>query len=381
MFGAQRTLLTLLSDIDRDVFSPMLVVPYDGPLSRAASELGIPVFVRRLVHWIPGLNGTSARKRLGHLYRVLRTLSSRCRALESLIGEHDVGIVYTNTVTCVEGAIAAQRARKPHIWHIHERIRGNSDIIPLLPHRLYCAAVKSLSSTIVFSSKALAGDYPELSEKASVVYNGIPDSSARVKGAARREVIRDLGIDDHAKLVAVVGALNPGKDHLTFLAAANQVVKLVDEAIFLIAGRGSERYTRIIRDRIRDLHLEKRVRLLGWRDDIHDLMSAIDLLVISSEHESFGLTAVEALAAGTPVVSTRCGGPEEILVDGVTGLLVPAKDPEKMADAIGRMLRDPERARRYGDAGRKHVTEHFSAEKYVQGIQQVLRDTAASKGK
>jgi hypothetical protein len=92
MFGAQRTLLTLLSDIDRDIFSPMLVVPYDGPLSRAASELGIPVFVRRLVHWIPGLNGTSARKRLGHLYRVLRTLSSRCRALESLIGEHDVGV-------------------------------------------------------------------------------------------------------------------------------------------------------------------------------------------------------------------------------------------------------------------------------------------------
>ena len=376
--GAQRTLLTLLSAIDRRVCSPLLLVPYDGPMNRAAAELGIPVFVERLVHWIPGFFVSSKRQRLRHLYLFFRSLRSRCRAIERLIVEQGVDLVYTNTVTCVEGAIAARRTRKPHVWHIHEHILGNGGIATLLPFRVYCTTIKFLSRAVIFCSRALASDYPQLSGKASIVYNGLPIPPLRDRIAVRAKVTNELGIVGGAKIVAMVGALHPGKDHETFLSSAEQVARSVEDVIFLIVGAGSERYTNAIRRRIRDLQLDSRVRLLGWRDDILDLMAASDVLVVSSEKESFGLTAIEALAVETPVVSTRCGGPEEILEDGVTGLLVPVKDPRAMAEAIVRLLSDPVFARRMGASGRIHVSEHFGVDRYVQGIQRVIQEASST---
>lgn len=374
--GAQRTLLTLLTAIDRRACSPLLLVPYDGPMNRAAAELGIPVFVERLVHWIPGFFVSSRRQRLRHLYLFFRSLRSRCRAIERLIVKQGVDLVYTNTVTCVEGAIAARRTRKPHVWHIHEHISGNGGIATLLPFRVYCETIKFLSRAVIFCSRALASDYPRLSGKTSIVYNGLPLPPLRDRIAARAEVTNNLGILTGAKIVTMVGALHPGKDHETFLSSAEQVARSVEDVYFLIVGRGSERYTNIIRQRIRDLQLESRVRLLGWRDDVPDLMAASDVLVVSSEKESFGLTAIEALAVETPVVSTRCGGPEEILEDGVTGLLVPVKDPLAMAGAIVRLLSDPILARRLAASGRIHVSEHFGVDRYVKGIQRVIQEAS-----
>lgn len=381
MWGATKALLTLLSSIDRRVFSPLLVVPYDGPMIRAAAKLGIPVFVERLVPWVSKRLVSTKQQRLGHLYRFLRTLHARCRAIERLIAEHGAHLVYTNTVTCVEGAIAAQRTGKPHIWHIHEHILRNKELLPLLPHRLYCEAVEFLSSSVILCSRSLARDYPRLSRKSSIVYNGFPCPPLRDRLAARAQMIKAFGIDAGAKLVAVVGALHPGKDHLTFLAAAEQVARRVEEAVFLIVGTGSESYTNLIRQRIRDLQFDSKVRLLGWRDDIPDLLAAIDVLVISSEQESFGLTAIEALAMETPVVATRCGGPEEVVADGDTGLLVPVKDPRAMADAIVRLLMDPKFARRLGVIGREYVSEHFGVDRYVQSIQQVIQGAVVLRSK
>ena len=376
MYGAQRTLLTLLSGIDRSVFTPLLVVPYEGPMNRAAAELRIPVFVMQLVHWIPGSFVSSRRQRLKYLYRFFQTLRHRCEAIEKLITENRVDLVYTNTVTCAEGAIAAKRTGKPHVWHIHEHILRNGELVPLLPYRLYCLGVKFLARSVIFCSKALAGDYPLLSRKASIVHNGLPQPPLPDRIAARRKLINEIGIDAGAKIVALVGAMNPAKDHLTFVTAAEQVARGVDEVVFLIIGSmfGFESYSNRIRQRIKDLQLDSRVRFLGWRDDIHDLLAASDVLVISSEQESFGLTAIEALTMETPVVATRCGGPEEVIVDGVTGFLVPVKDPRAMADAIMRLLLDQNLAHRMGVNGRIHVTEHFGVDRFVQGVQRVMQE-------
>ncbi|NJD63408.1 MAG: glycosyltransferase family 4 protein [Deltaproteobacteria bacterium] len=380
MWGAQRTLLALLSGIDRSVCSPLLILPYDGPMRRRAEELRIPVFETPLVHWIPVSAGMSARRRVRHLSRFLKTLRSRCGAIERLIADHGIDLVYTNTVTCAEGAIAARNTRIPHVWHIHEHLAGNRELAPLFPRRAYCAAVGSLSKSVVFCSRSLARAYPQLARKASVVHNGLAVPPVRDRDAARAEANRTLDLDPGAKLVAAAGALHPGKDYLTLLDAAQQVALSGAETVFLIAGAGSESYTGMLRERIEELRLGSRVRLLGWRDDLQDLLAAVDVLVISSVQESFGLTAIEALAAETPVVSTRCGGPEEILENGSAGLLVPVKDPMAMADAIVRLLRDPELRRRMGERGRARVIEHFGVDRYVRELQRVILGTAAPSG-
>lgn len=372
--GAQRTLLTLLTAIDRSMCTPMLVIPSEGALGRAAGELEIPVFIESLVYWVPCLHFSTSRQRLRHLYYFFRTLNTRSKAIERLIVEHGIDLVYTNTVTCVEGAIAAWRTRKSHVWHIHEPILGNSDLAPLLPYRLYSMAIDFLSEAIIFCSKSLANDYPELSGKASIVYNGLPIPSVRNRSFARMEITKKLDINAGAKIVAVVGGLQPRKDHLMFLDAAKLVTLDTEDAVFLIVGSGSEEYTNFIRERVSALQLDSRVRLLGWWEgDIHDFLAAIDVLVISSEQESFGLTAIEALAMETPVIATRCGGPEEVVTNGLTGLLVPVKDSIAMADAITKLLMEPELARKLGIMGREYVSETFGVDRYIKSIQMVIQ--------
>jgi glycosyltransferase involved in cell wall biosynthesis len=381
LFGAQRILLTLLKDIDRRVCTPHLLVPYEGPMVGMAVEAGIPVFIENIVHWIPGAHVATRRQRLRYLYGFLRTLHARGRAIEKLIAEQRIDLVYTNTVTCAEGAIAARRSSKPHIWHIHEHILRNGDLSPLAPYGIYCAAMDALSDSFIFCSKAVACDYPRLHEKATVVYNGVSMEQLRDRGAAREKLAGEFGLDPAAMVVGVAGALQPGKDLLTFLAAAEQLARSFGDVVFLIAGKGDGGYTDLLSRRIEELRLDSKVMLLGWRDDLRDILAATDVLVISSEQESFGLTAVEALAAETPVVATRCGGPEEVVKEGETGFLVPVKDPRAMADAVARLLRDKDLARRMGVAGGLHVSKYFGVGKFVKCIEQIIRGASSPHGR
>jgi len=380
MAGAQRTLLTLLTAIDRRRFEPYLVVPNAGALSSAAEKLGIPVFVRHLVHWLPGAHTVPRRRRFRHLVKSGGTLRARSWAIAHLILRNEIDLVYTNTATCVEGAIAARMTGRPHVWHIHEPVLNNSELRPVLPFSVYSWSIGMLSDSVIFCSDVLAKCYPALTRKAVVVHNGLPFSALPDRARARRLVEQHLGIGPNRKIVAVIGVLQPRKDHLTFLAAAQQVLKSVGEVTFLIVGSGTDMYTEVIRNEINSLGLASSVNLTGWwpEEQFGDLLAAIDVLVISSEQESFGLTAIEALAMETPVVATRCGGPEEVIEHGRTGLLVPVRDPVAMSEAIVRLLQDPELARALGVAGNQDVRARFSVDRYVSGIEEVLRRATAS---
>ena len=101
------------------------------------------------------------------------------------------------------------------------------------------------------------------------------------------------------------------------------------------------------------------------------------MLVVASDQEPFGRTVVEAMATGLPVVATRCGGPEEIIVDRETGLLVPLDDPRAMADAVEAVVRDPDLARKMGQAGRRRAEASFSLKAYANAAQDVLRQVAS----
>lgn len=375
MAGAQQTLLTLLEGLDRNLFHPYLVVPYEGELAEQVSKMGIPVTIRQILHWAPCVANVRHSERWPHLWRSLKSARARTWAIASLIERHAIDLVYTNTVTCVEGALAARMTGKPHVWHIHEPLAGNSELMPLLPMWLYSAVIRLLSTRIIFPSYALAQSYPTLRSKGSIVHNGLRLPSKRDRASARTEVAAWLGIDPAKQWVAVVGAIQPRKDHYTFLGAAKTVLGNIDGVHFLIIGSGAQHLTKQLQEQVRVMGLADRVSLAGrWPGSIDTVLSAIDVLVISSEQESFGLTAIESLAVETPVVSTRCGGPEEIIEDGKNGYLVNVKNAPALGNAILSLLNDPLARRRFGEAGRVRVTSMFTQELYVAAIQNVLRD-------
>jgi glycosyltransferase involved in cell wall biosynthesis len=182
--------------------------------------------------------------------------------------------------------------------------------------------------------------------------------AARFAGATtRRPTARArLGLGDDAWVVAIVGALEERKGHDVLLDA---LATLPDpRLLLLIAGDGSRRDA--LAARVAALDLGTRVRLLGRVDDVAEVLAAADVVAMPSRQEGLGVAALEAMAAGLPVIASRVGGLPEAVVDGATGLLVPAGDVGALAAALARLAADPGRARAFGAAGATRVRERFT---------------------
>jgi glycosyltransferase involved in cell wall biosynthesis len=121
------------------------------------------------------------------------------------------------------------------------------------------------------------------------------------------------------------------------------------------------------------------VQFVGYRDDVHEFYRALDLYLLTSHHEGFSLSTVQALATGLPVVATRCGGPEEIVTDGSDGVLIPAGSPAAVAVAIAALARDPVRRSALGAAARATAETRFST-RAMLGQYEALYESLATAG-
>jgi glycosyltransferase involved in cell wall biosynthesis len=127
-----------------------------------------------------------------------------------------------------------------------------------------------------------------------------------------------------------------------------------------------------LEERAYQLGLGGRAVFHGFVEDTSTVFANAYLAINFSRNESFSMTVLEASGAGLPVIATRCGGPEEIIQDGISGLLVPVDDIYAMSEAIGALLSDPTRAATMGAVGRQRVRERFSAEQFRSNVLSVL---------
>lgn len=192
----------------------------------------------------------------------------------------------------------------------------------------------------------------------------------------RAQVRARLGTREGDFLVLQVAALTPEKSQRDLLAAARIVLDARPEALVWIAGEGA------LRDELerqhQELGLDDRVRLLGFRDDVPDLLRAADLFCVSSYHEGLGTATLDAMAAGLPVVAPRVGGIPEVVEDRVTGLLVPPRDPEALAGAILSLVEDVARRRAMGERAKERVRA-FSADRTEEETRQVYLEAIGSR--
>jgi L-malate glycosyltransferase len=182
----------------------------------------------------------------------------------------------------------------------------------------------------------------------------------------------ELGIGPDVPLVGVVGRLVEDKGQDDLLKAVPIILKSSPRARFLLVGTGvRERYLRLLAN---SLGIDQAVRFLGFRDDVPEITSALNVSVLPSvDCDASSAVLKEALACGVPAVATAIGGANEILEEGHTGLIVPPRDPERLAAAIVRLLADPERARDMGRRGALTVAERFSPERLASETLEVYR--------
>lgn len=201
-----------------------------------------------------------------------------------------------------------------------------------------------------------------------VIWNGIDPKSAptRVDIARGRDL---LGIGAEDRAIGSVGRLDPVKDFRTLLHALVALAGRDPRLRLFIVGEGPEQAA--LADAIRAADVGDRAQLLGHREDVAALLPGFDVYVNSSITEGISLTILEAMAAERPVVATAVGGTPEIVEDGTTGLLCPARDPDALADAIGALTSDTLLATRLGSAGRQRVLAHFTLDDMVERYAQI----------
>jgi glycosyltransferase involved in cell wall biosynthesis len=209
------------------------------------------------------------------------------------------------------------------------------------------------------------------------IYNGINIKYYERAMTSNLKKRDEFGLGKNDFVCATVGRLVPVKGHTYLIKAIQKVVKVIPEAKFLFVGDGELKSK--LSEEIKSYDLQRNVFLLGARSDIATILSCINVFLLPSLNEGFGMVLIEAMAARKPVIATNVGGVPEVIVNGTTGILVPPEDPEAFSSAIIKLYNNPEMSLEMGLAGYKRAKKLFNIETTVHELEELYEALIAEK--
>jgi len=350
-----------------------------GERQRLQDATGGAVLFTPLYWWNRKTRAALWKRPLIELRQLIRTgwLRRSTARVAQFAHEQEVDLIHTNTMLTPEGGLAARQLGLPHVWHLRELL-GEGHPFRLAIHgpklREYLVQHASLVVANSHIAAATAGDSigPAMLR---VVPNGIDLQAFKARSS--------VAGDRRRTIVGMVGAVTSRtKKHSLFIEAAAQVVcgpevefRIYGHDPLVDGGRGNDRYAEHVHAlAARYFGSSDRFRFCGQVADPARIMSEIDILVHPADNESFGRVAVEAAAAGLPVIGVRGGGIAEIVVDGVTGLLAAPDDPGDLAKKLQSLIEAPHRCAQFGAAGRARAQAHYSIEACAKGVLQAYEE-------
>lgn len=366
MGGAEQCVLTFARHVDRDRIDLRVacIKNIDGnPLASEIEAAGIPVTLLDARH--------------------LRDLAAFVRLRRFLRGEA-IDLVHTHlTYADIWGRLAAWSTRRPAIstlhvpyyfYHWQPRLRDR--VIERLARFLRAHVGGPVIAVSDFLRHALVrrGLPPD---RILTLHNGIELNLFEVPGdSSPKERRAELGLPADAPVVVMLAVAREGKGHDALLAAMPIVVGRRPDVRFLFVGGGP--LEPALRERVREMGLTENAVFTGMRHDRPKMLSVADVFTLPSQNDSFPTTVMEAMAMRLPVVGLQSGGVPEMVVDGVTGLLVPPDRPEALASALLELLENLDRARAMGERGRVRVEAEFDARIWCRRLVQLYEETLAS---
>jgi glycosyltransferase involved in cell wall biosynthesis len=377
--GAERSLLDLLGALP-DTVEPLLATP-PGPLQALAQERGITTTV------IAGTAG-SLRVHPLHTPRALIEMAVAAWQVRRAAARHGADVVHANSIRAGLVLGLARLRRTPTIVHVR-------DCLP--PGRVSRATLRLIASTattIVANSQYTAASVLAAapSARVEVVHNAVDlrrfDPESIDRDAARARLGEAGG---RRLLLGVVAQLSPWKGQDTAIETLGLLCGEGFDAHLLLIGSAkfvarstrfdNEDYVARLRELIATAGLEDRVSWLGEREDVPQIIRALDVLLLPSWEEPFGRAAIEAMALGVPVIATDVGGPREIIEDGREGYLVAPRQPSAWARAIARVAQSADGGAAMGRAGRERAEQQFTIARHVHATLDVYERAIAETGR
>ena len=355
--GRESVVLHILDHLNRDRFDVrVMCLSNEGSLYDHFISKNVPIYF--------------LRKNAGFTPRVYLKLYRH-------FTKNDYHIVHShNPGAFLYGAVAAKLAGTPVIINSEH---GYGNIISWRKKAAESFLMNTVYKTLAVSKElrdTLSSRPFVRKDKIQVLYNGI-DSEKINSFSHRDEIRKTFGVYESQLVIGTVGRLATVKDHETLIRCFKLIYEVFSQSKLVIVGEGPEKNK--LRSLVTELGLSDKVLFTGERRDVPALLSGMDIFVLSSISEGTSITLLEAMAAGIPVVATSVGGNKEVIENGVTGLLIPPKDPEMMAEAIHTLFSDKMMAQSFSAAGKKMVAEKFSIKNMVRTLENLYE--ASVKGK
>jgi len=363
--GAQHQLLELVKGLDKNRFSPIvLTLHHGGPMDEEFRA-------------VPGLQVMSLERK--GKYDFLRLLEVS-RILRSV--KVDVVQPFLTPATFF-GLLPALWCGTP-VRIVTERAgRGNKSTG--LGYRFYLKIEDFLSRFCDWAipNSQAGGDYLVQRginpSKVRVIYNGVNFSRLTPNRESVEQVRQGLGLPPSGKVVGMMARLFPVKNHVMFLHAAALINKTIPETRFVLLGDGPLRgHLEALRE---ELGLGSKVIFFGAQGDVGTYISVFDVAVLTSDTEGCSNSLLEAMALGKPVVATNVGGNREIIHHGETGLLVPRGDAQAFAEAVLRLIKNPDMAQTIGQKAREMVVARFDPMTMVRQYESLYEKTLREKAR
>ena len=343
--GQTKRTLLILNALDRRSFEPIAICQPGSVLGEKLQNLNIPVFKVRM----------DGMRQFAAIIKVKRILQ-----------DHKIDIVDTHGYRDhIISILAARLARTKAI------LRTKHNTVPLKSGVFSRFIYNTLTTRVIAISEHIrqvligSGMRPE---NISTIHSSI-DVEKFSPRAKSGKILQEFELTEHTEVVGMVARIHQSKGIDYLLSAIALAADAGVDRKFLIVGKGREK----LAGRLKELHIEEHVIAPGYREDVPEILSIVDVFVLPSLREGLGTAILEAMAMGKPIISTRVGGIPEAVQHGINGLLVPPADGPALAAAIRELLAEKEKRLAMGQQSRRIAEERFNQTRMISKMESIFR--------
>ena len=352
MRGGQKSLLNLVSNLNKDVFEVYVIVPTEkGGMAERLKYQGVDVSVVELPKIVDC-----------HILSKVKAFSK----LIKLINRHKIDIIHTDGPrnTFYVGIVAWLK-RIPVIWHVRASNRDRYDRLLI-----------RLSSRIILVADALRSRFKinDNDKKFVTIHNGVDLEKFRPQ---EHDILVRLNysINHYELLISVTARIEPLKGQKYLIEACGKLKNTIKNFHLLLVGDIADTaYLKECRDKAGELGIKDRVIFAGQLKDVRQILKATDIIVSPSLFEAFPRSIIEAMATGKPVIATNVGGCSEAFEDQISGLLVPAEDSDVLADKILMLAKNRKLREKIGSEARHRAEKKFEIGDKVRQIEKLYAE-------